>query len=703
MARRSLHRFVKFLDPEKVYFLQSDVNLIIRKNKKLFYNLKRQNCSGLYFVYDLYKKRVLERTKFALAYLDDFQPDKSLSYILDTESRKRSRTSAEANRFMTRHLQYQVASVLMAEEDKDKALDHIRRMLQTERSRTVSWKPHLNKRERRRCRVQAKQKGFKVCKPAKWLARYLDAYAQALDSHSSYLDKDEMKEFKISMEWKLEGVGATLSSRLGYTVVEDLIEGGAAFRTGRLKVKDKILAVGQEEDSLINIFGADLQDVVSMIRGKKGAPVYLKILREHESKEEAGGGKAKPRREIFTVKIIRDTVSLKEKLASLTYVTKKPLNGALPSAKKKIALIHVPSFYGSARSGDISVSRDVKRLLQKAQAAKADAAVLDLSGNRGGPLEEAVNLAGFFFARGRIVKQSEKNMSYYRILSDRDKNIVYKGPLVVLVNRLSASASEIVAGALKDYNRAVIVGGDHTFGKGSVQSVEVLPFGIGAVKTTIGLYFIPGGRSTQKNGVDSHIALPSVFNLEDLGEKGLEDALPAQNITPFRSENKIIFSKKPSDNWKPLTEEIIERLKKFSAVRVSENKKFQDIQKRLAKIKAKAKAEKGKAVSIAELLTKDEEDEEREKKEKAAAEKRASSPAASRKAKKKKYLARPDVNEALNIAADLAALSVGKSAVSGLSPRRNRRKSLDSAPVRSARSGGDSLLDATERPPQNPH
>ena len=450
MEKRSLDQFIKNLDPEKLYFLKPDISQIQRKNKKLFSNLKKQNCSGLYFVYDIYKKRVLERTKFALKYLsNNFQLNKKLTYVMDPKNRDYASSTQAANDFMKRHLQYQASNVFLAEEDLKIAIKHITRVLDTFRTRVVSWKPHLNKRELRQCQSGKKQKDFKTCKPAKWLARYLDSYAQSLDSHSSYLDSDDMEEFKISMELKLEGIGATLTSRFGYTVVEDLIEGGAAFRTGKIKVKDKILAVGQKKDKIVNIFGADLQDVVSLIRGKKGTPVYLKILREKKNKATAV-----IKKEIFPVKIVRDTVNLKEKLASLTYVDKK-VNGTT----KKIALIHVPSFYGSGGLGDQSVSRDVKKLLKEAEKQKVASIVLDLSNNRGGPLDEAVNLAGFFFARGHVVKQSERYISHYRILSDRDRDIVYKGPLVILVNRLSASASEIVSGTLKDYNRAVIVGG----------------------------------------------------------------------------------------------------------------------------------------------------------------------------------------------------------------------------------------------------
>ena len=638
MEQRSLDQFIKNLDPEKIYFLQTDINQIKRKNKKLFSHLRKHNCSGLYFVYDIYRKRVLQRVQFGLNYLSgNFQLNKNLTYTLDSKSRQRSETKEQADNFMKRHLQYQVSSVFLTEEDLGRAVKHIRHILETFKGRVISWKPRLNKREKRQCQAGTKQKDFKICKPAKWLARYLDSYAQSLDSHSSYLDSDDMEEFKISMELKLEGIGATLSSSFGYTVVENLIEGGAAFRSGKIKVKDKILAVGQTKRKVVNIFGEDLQDVVSLIRGKKGTPVYLKILREE---------KENPKKKIFTVKIIRDTVNLKEKLASLTYVDKK-INGE----RKKIALINVPSFYGSGSLSQQSVSRDVRRLLRQAERKGAAAVVLDLSNNRGGPLDEAVDLAGFFFARGHVVKQSERYISHYRILSDRDRDIVYTGPLVILVNRLSASASEIVSGTLKNYNRAVIVGGEHTFGKGSVQSVELLPSHLGAIKTTIGLYFIPSGHSTQKNGVHSHISFPSILNIEELGEKNLDYALPSQKIPPFKSGREDIFSLDAKDDWQPVSAHMIEALKSLSHQRISKSRKFKEIKRKLKKFKKTA--EKKKVITIGEVLEKEDKDsvlkEEKEKEKEADLQD-------NKLKKKEKYLARADVEEALNIAADLAGL-----------------------------------------------
>ena len=397
---------------------------------------------------------------------------------------------------MIAYIQYQLANIFLMEKNLPKAIQQFSFILNNFNKQVRSWKPVLNSREVRQCKRKSKN-SFKACKPSKWFTSYLNSFSQALDSHSSFMDAKDMEEFNISMNLELEGIGATLSSRFGYTVVERLMPGGAAEKSKKIQVKDKILAVGQTPRKLINIFGERIEDVVSIIRGPKGTAVYLKILRKKE----------KEKNKIFTVKLVRSYIELKEEEASLSYHDIK-------DGKKvyKVALIQVPSFYGSSFFGK-SVTRDVKKLLSEANKEKADSLVLDLSYNRGGSLEEAVYLSGLFFSTGNVVKQSERdrknNFSSYTF-KDKDVRISYNKPLVILVNRFSASASEIVSGALQDYKRAVIVGGDHTFGKGSVQSVQ--PIGsLGALRTTIGLYFIPSGRSTQKTGITSDIFLFQVF------------------------------------------------------------------------------------------------------------------------------------------------------------------------------------------------
>ena len=632
-----LDRFIQNLDREKIYFLKSDIATIKRKNKRLFANLKKQRCHGLYYIYSIFSKRVKERMKTANQYLDsNFLFNKKLKYILDDDLKKYPSSEKEADNKIKNYIQYQTANVFSFEKDLEKdpkkafekSKKQVSYILNNFKKQVLSWKPKLNRKEIRDCRMKSKH-SFKACRPTKWFSNYLNAYSQSLDSHSSYLDNEDLEEFYISMNLELEGIGATLSSRFGYTVVERLIEGGAASKSKKIKEKDKILAVGQNKNNMVNIFGERLEDVVSIIRGPKGTPVFLKISRKKKNEESA----------ISIVKLIRDKVDIKEEKASISYHKVKTKNKTY-----KVGLIKVPTFYGSTFGK--SVTRDVKKLLTKAKKQKISSLVLDLSNNRGGSLDEAVDLSGLFFAEGNVVKQSERNNSNpYQTFKDRDKRVFYKGPLVVLVNRFSASASEIVSGTLQDYNRAVIVGSDHTFGKGSVQSVEPLSLKLGALKTTVGLYFIPSGKSTQKEGVSSDIVFPSVFNIDKLGEKNLDNVLPSEQIQDFKSPAKEIFSKE-KNNWKPVDKTIIEQLKKSSSQRIAKNKKFQKIKQQLKKIQNKTKSEK--SISIAEIL----EDKEEKEKEKDITEKHLSS----MEKDKKKYLARPDIQEALNVAGDLALI-----------------------------------------------
>ncbi|MCY4512702.1 MAG: carboxy terminal-processing peptidase [Bdellovibrionales bacterium] len=649
LQTRAIEQFVKSLDPQKIYFLKGDVQKIKRKTRKLFSDLEKRNCKALYDIYNIFKKRVEERVTFATNHLqNNFKLIKSSVYNVDVDNLPYPRTQKAARKRMKNYLQYQAANIFITEENIGKVVQHLTQTLNAKKTRVVSWKPQLTPREWGHCKRIQKEKNFKTCKPSKWFARYLDAFAQSLDSHSSYMDNDAIEEFKIHMELSLEGIGATLTSRFGYTIVERLTPGGSAFRSGNIKAKDKILSVGQKKKNMVNIFGVELQDVVSMIRGPKGTPVYLKLMRETE----------KGKKQFLNVRLIRDVINIQEEAASIFFIKRKNNRQF-----KNIAILTIPSFYGSGRFGMRSVSRDVKKLLKLPQTKKADAIVLDLSNNRGGSLDEAVTLSGFFFAKGNVVKQAEKKASRPNLLSDRDSSVLYNGPLVVLVNRLSASASEIVSGTLKNYERAVIVGGDRTFGKGSVQSVDYLPHKLGAIKTTVGLYFIPNGHSTQNDGVSSDISFPSVLNVEEFGEKSLDYALPKQIIAPFKSPPKELFSSNPEENWKPVTSGTITELKKLSLKRIEKNEKFKKIKQKLSRFQKRVKEKK--PISVQEILKDDKKDKEEEL---TASEDFPDLHHLDEKKKKKKYLERADVEEAINIAIDLSLIHNKTKAAQSQSP-----------------------------------
>ncbi|MFN8943010.1 MAG: S41 family peptidase, partial [Pseudobdellovibrionaceae bacterium] len=271
-------------------------------------------------------------------------------------------------------------------------------------------------------------------------------------------------------------------------MITDLVPGGPAFNSGLIEPKDMIISVGQENGKVENVVDLDLKDVVSKIRGKKGTKVTLTILRKQ------GDGKKR-----FEITIVRDKIKLEDSAAKMTYIHRE-INGQ----KKKIGVLNLPSFYAPDNAGKDkrTASMDVKRLLLEAKSNGTEGIVFDLSTNGGGSLTDAVEIAGLFFKTGNVVKQSSRYEAREEgTLADTDPAVVWNGPLVVLTSRFSASASEIVAGALQDYKRAVIVGGDHTWGKGTIQTVRPVPGDRGALKVTIGMFFIPGGYSTQHSGV----------------------------------------------------------------------------------------------------------------------------------------------------------------------------------------------------------
>ncbi len=647
LEMRVKDQFIKSLDSEKLYLTQSDVNNIRKQLRNIFTKIKKGNCSDLNRIYKLYYSRVAERVQFANEYLSSpFVLEPTMKLTLDSRKRKRKKTIRQVNSFHKKYIQYQMANAIIASDEKEyesqvaEAKKNILRNYNRLEKQVKSWSVNLSEKEKKNCYKRKKSSGnVTICKPYKWYSIYLNSFARGLDPHSGYLSQEDYEDFEINMKLSLEGIGASLSSKYGHTVIERLIPGGAAARSGKLKSKDKILAVGQSAKKMVNIFDMDLRDVVSMIRGEKGTDVYLKIKRKNKK--------------IFTVRLVRDRVNLEDQAASIFYFDRKRNNKTY-----KIGVIMLPSFYGEGRSGGRSVTEDVQKLLSEAKKEKVSAIVLDISNNGGGSLTEAVQLAGLFFAKGSVVRQlvKTKNGDRYLTLSDVDDNIAYSGPLVVLINRVSASASEIVSGTLKSYKRSIIVGGDHTFGKGSIQSVERLRMGLGSVRVTVGLFFIPNGFSTQLKGVNSDIPFPSVFSNNEIGEKTLDYVLPGKKIPNFVSKSAYISQE--GGKWTPITDKMVAFLRKNSLKRIGKNEKFQEIKKDIMEMRSKKK--KGYVTTIAEIFDQAKKGEEKEqnKEESNKGEKQILSSSDSESWRddieefKKKYMERPDIQESINIAAD---------------------------------------------------
>ncbi len=635
LESRLKNQFIKSIDPEKIYFTVSDIKYIDKLLDDILQKIERGNCSSLNAIYDLYYKRVLERVQFAKQYLNNsFTIETTMKLILDADKRKRLLTKKQTDIFHTKYIQYQMAYAIVGSDKEEykgqlkEAKKNILRYYDRRQRQVESWSVNLSEVEKKKCYKRKKSFGqVKICKPYEWYSIYLNSFAKALDPHSSYLSQADHEDFEINMKLSLDGVGASLSTRYGHTIIERLLPGGAAERSGKLKAKDKILAVGQSEKKMVNIFDMDLRDVVSMIRGKKGTSIYMKILRKEKKKK----------RKVFTVRLIRGRVNLEDQAADIFYFDKK-----IKGETYKIGLIWLPSFYGENRDGGRSVTDDVRALLKQAKKKKVSALVLDLSNNGGGSLPEAVQVAGLFFARGSVVRQLVKtrNGDRYLTLSDVDGTVDYDGPLVVLVNRASASASEIVSGTLSSYKRAVVVGGDHTFGKGSIQSVEKLRTGLGSIRVTMGLFFIPNGFSTQLKGVSSDIPLPSIFSNKDMGEVTLDYVLPGKRIPEFLSNSAYVH--KGPGKWESVGTALLSFLKRQSFKRVNKNEKFKEIKKEIQELEQKRKT--GFATTIAEIYDKAKEEEEENDEDELNI--------SDTEAIKKKYVERPDINEAVNIAMD---------------------------------------------------
>lgn len=602
LQKRVTEQYIKTMDTSKIYFLKSDVEEIRKTLGDMWGFLSKRDCKPLEKINALFLKRVAEREAYAKQYLgSNFKLNKDAKIDLDADKRPWAEKVEELNKYQEDYIQFQIASFLATDEKLETAKDMVKR------------------------RYERALKNQKEESVEDLYVNYLDASARALDPHSSFLSKESLEDFNIQMKLSLEGIGATLSQQDGYTVVEQLVTGGAAAKSGQIQTQDKILSVGQGTSGPMEpVVDMPLKDVVRLIRGKAGTIVRLSILRKEGSKTER-----------FTVSLTRQKISLEEEAAKILYSEKKVGNKTY-----RIGVIDLPSFYADSKRGGRSSAKDVKKILAEAKKKKVDGLVLDLSNNGGGSLEDAVSLAGLFFKTGNVVS-TQGSRGVNEALADEDSTVDYNGPLVVLTSRLSASASEIVSGALKDYKRAVILGGDHTFGKGSVQSVVPLPNDLGAIKVTVGMFFIPGGNSTQHQGVSADIVLPGAFARDDIGEKSLDYSLPPKTIKPFISEGAFVTS--GAEAWLPIKPEYITELKKNSEKRITENEEFKKIKSELEKSIAK-----GKVVTIAEILEKKDETKATEEKRKAKAK--------NKNVRDDEYLKRPEIVEASNVVADLITL-----------------------------------------------
>jgi carboxyl-terminal processing protease len=506
LAGKFLDRYLDTLDGQHMLFLQSDVDEFARFKSTLAQATCRDgDSSPARVIFARYLERLDQRAAYIAQLLRtehfDFSTNERYSYNRKDAPRPADLTAAQ--QLWRQHLR----SEYLQEDLNGKKEEEIAQI--------------LTRRAERQVQTMRKLDDQMI------LESYLNALAHVYDPHSDYMGPEEMQSFGALMKLSLVGIGASLQSDDGYCKIREIVPGGPAARNGQLKVGDRIVGVAQENGEMTDLIDMPLPQAVELIRGKKGTTVRLTII-------PAGAADDATRNR---VSIVRDEIKLEDQQAKARIID-------LPGEKggtQRIGVIDLPGFYGGdPGSSGPSATKDVARLLKKLKQENVTGIVLDIRRNGGGSLDEAISLTGLFIPSGPIVQVRGPN-GRVEVGSDDDDTTLYDGPLVVLTSRLSASASEILAGALQDYGRALIVGDSSTFGKGTVQTILPLAQimqreGLtpaedpGALKTTISKFYRPSGKSTQIEGVKSDIVLPSLTDTPEISEGEMQNPLPWDTV-----------------------------------------------------------------------------------------------------------------------------------------------------------------------------
>ena len=511
LSSRVMDRYIESIDRNRVYLLASDLEFFEQYRHRLDDIVRNEPLDPVFDMFSIYRTRVRERFQFALTLLEE-QPDLTVEeeYQFDRSETPWAKTSAELNEIWRMRVKNDVLNLALA----DKPWEDSREVLIKRYSRYLKRMDQL--------------------KSDDVFETFMNAFAHTLDPHSSYLSPRNSEEYRIMMSLSYVGIGASLQTEDDYVHIVNIIPGGPASIDGTLEPNDKIIGVGQGADGeMVDVIGWRLDDVVDLIRGEANTVVRLQII-------PAG---TLPGNSERVLQLSRGQVRLEEQAAKSEIVT-IPRDGRDWS----IGVIDVPSFYRDYRAltnGDkdyASTTKDVKRLIGELEAQGIDGLIIDLRNNGGGHLTEATALSGLFIDNGPVVQLRNANARISR-LDDPDPvpRVAYNGPLAVLVNRFSASASEIFAAAIQDYARGVIIG-QETFGKGTVQNLYSLDQylqpeddeGFGQLTLTIGKYYRVTGESTQHRGVEPDIRLPSAIDSESVGESVRDSALPWDTIATTR-------------------------------------------------------------------------------------------------------------------------------------------------------------------------
>lgn len=519
-----LTQYIESLDNNKTYFTAADIAAFDKYKDKIDDLTKAENVGPAYEIYNVFKHRFDERMDHVLGTLvnENFDYTKDEYYETDRTKEPWPKNDAELNEIWRKIIKNQALSLKLA----GKKPEEIQKTLKERYERLVkTYTRDVNSED--------------------IFSMYMNSITESYDPHTNYMSPSMADRFKQSISLSLEGIGARLQTENDYTKVVEILPGGPAEKSDLIKVNDRIVSVGQGEDGeMVDVIGWRIDDVVKLIKGPKGTKVRLGIL----PAETGVGGPAKE----FI--LVRDKIKLEDQQAK-----KQMINFQNDGKTMNLGVITLPSFYmdfEAYQKGDQnynSTTRDVQRLIKEMQREGMDGLVLDLRNNGGGSLTEAIDLTGIFIKNGPVV-QVKNSANKIEVGADDDPTVVYNGPLVVLTNRFSASASEIFAGAIQDYNRGIVVG-ESTYGKGTVQTVIDLgkfindpDSEVGQLKLTFQKFYRVTGSSTQHRGVMPDIQLPTALDPEQFGESSQPSALPWDEI------RGTLYQKTPVVNTRVLAE-----------------------------------------------------------------------------------------------------------------------------------------------------
>ncbi|MFK0095082.1 carboxy terminal-processing peptidase [Pseudomonas sp. NPDC090592] len=530
--------YIKLLDPARSYFTAADIAEFDKWKTQFDDFLKSGNLDPGFTIYKRYLDRVKQRLDFALAELNkgvdkiDFTTRETL--LIDRKDAPWMKDQAELDDLWRKRVKDEVLRQKIAGKEPK----------QIQETLTKRYKNQLARLDQTRA-----EDIFQA---------YINTFAQSYDPHTNYLSPDNAENFDINMSLSLEGIGAVLQSDNDQVKIVRLVPAGPAAKTKQVAPADKIIGVAQGNKEMVDVVGWRLDEVVKLIRGPKGSVVRLEIIPASNAPSDQTSK---------IVSITREAVKLEEQAAKKSVLKLKQ-----DGRDYKLGIIEIPAFYldfKAYRAGDPeykSTTRDVKKLLTELQKEKVDGVVIDLRNNGGGSLQEATELTSLFIEKGPtvLVRNSDGRVD---VLEDENPGAFYKGPLALLVNRLSASASEIFAGAMQDYHRALIIGGQ-TFGKGTVQTIQ--PLNHGELKLTLAKFYRVSGQSTQHQGVLPDIDYPSIIDTKEIGESALPEAMPWDTIRPV--------VKPAADPFKPF----LAQLKAQHEARSDKDAEFTYIRDRLA-------------------------------------------------------------------------------------------------------------------------